>query len=167
MSAFAELAVGVILAAAATYFVLRPIIVPRPSEPVADEAVDPEDDLSPRAVALRALKEIEFDRATGKLTDGDYEALQRRYTAEALQALRTEASTPAPVTPITPRAPTPPAVEPACPVHGRRPPSERDPRYCSECGRRLEPAAGFCSRCGAAMEPGARFCSSCGRSVAA
>lgn len=165
MSSIVELAVGVILAAAATYFVLRPVLVPRPPEPVADEAIDPDDDLSPRAVALRALKEIEFDRATGKLTDVDYDTLKRRYTAEAVQALRSEESTTVPVTPITPRAPTPPSIAPACSVHGKRP--ERDARYCSECGRRLEIAAGFCSRCGTPMEPGARFCSSCGRRVAA
>jgi hypothetical protein len=48
--------------------------------------LDPEDDLSTRAVALRALKEIEFDRATGKLADADYDALKQRYTAEALEA---------------------------------------------------------------------------------
>src|SRR5213076_2598028 len=55
-----------------------------------DEGEDPEDDLSPRAVALRALKEIEFDRATGKLSDADYDVLKTRYTSEALAALRAE-----------------------------------------------------------------------------
>jgi len=165
VTAFVELAVGVILAAAATYFVLRPVLVPSRQEPVVEEvAVDPDDDLSPRAVALRALKEIEFDRATGKLTDADYDELKRRYTAEALLALRAEAVSSA-IPTIAPLAAASPVSEPACPVHGPR--SEPDPRYCSECGRRLEPAAAFCSRCGAAMEPGARFCSACGRRVAA
>ncbi len=166
MTAFVELLVGVILAAAATYFVLRPVLVPNQPEPVGDEvAVDPDDDLSPRAVALRALKEIEFDRATGKLTDADYDDLKRRYTAEAVQALRVEAAVPTSVAAIIPHLAPPAVTERACPVHGPRP--EPDPRYCSECGRRLETAAAFCSRCGAAMEPGARFCSACGRRVAA
>jgi len=163
-----ELAAGVMLAAAAIYFVLRPVLVPRRPEPIADDAaLDPEDDLSPRSVALRALKEIEFDRATGKLTDADYDELKRRYTAEALQALRADA--PALVASIAsaPRPAIPPSADRACPVHGPRPVAERDPRYCSECGRRLELADRFCSRCGAAMPPGARFCSSCGRRVAA
>jgi hypothetical protein len=165
VTAFVELAVGVILAAAATYFVLRPVLVPSQPEPVDDAvAVDPDDDFSARAVALRALKEIEFDRATGKLTDADYDELKRRYTAEALQALRVEA-VPTPVAAIAPHLAAPVGTDRACPVHGQRP--ESDPRYCSECGRRLEPAAAFCSRCGAAMEPGARFCSACGRRVAA
>ena len=166
MTAFIELAVGLLLAAAATYFVLRPVLVPSQPEPVGEEvAADPDDDLSPRAIALRALKEIEFDRATGKLTDGDYDDLKRRYTAEAVQALRVEAAVPTSMAAIAPHLPAPVVTERACPVHGSRP--ESDPRYCSECGRRLESAAAFCSRCGAAMEPGAQFCSACGRRVAA
>ncbi len=166
MTAFIELAVGLILAAAATYFVLRPVLVPSQPDPMGEEvAVDPDDDLSPRAVALRALKEIEFDRATGKLTDADYDDLKRRYTAEAVQALRVEAAVPTSVAAIAPHFAAPVVTERACPVHGSRP--ESDPRYCSECGRRLESAAAFCSRCGAAMEPGAQFCSACGRRAAA
>jgi hypothetical protein len=31
-------------------------------------------------MALAALKEIEFDRETGKLSDADYELLKTRYT---------------------------------------------------------------------------------------
>lgn len=159
-----ELVLGVLLAGAAIVFVLRPILAPRPTDDTAagaaESAVDPEDDLSPRAVALRALKEIEFDRATGKLADGDYEALKQRYTAEALDALRDDVPAPAP-------APAARAAHPAktCPTHGPRP--ESDAAFCSECGRRLAAAAGFCPRCGTTLEPDARFCARCGGKVAA
>src|SRR2546425_7709399 len=94
-----ELVAGVLLAAGAVYFVLRPILHPeldgggKGDEGGVDEGADPEDDLSPGAVALRALKEIEFDRATGKLSDADYDALKQKYTAEALVALRAERGT--------------------------------------------------------------------------
>lgn len=161
MSPAAELVAGVALAATAIYFVLRPILSPRPVASVPDDVgADPEDDLSPRSVALRALKEIEFDRATGKLGDADYDALKRRYTAEALEAMRAGETE-------TPRAVPAAAPAPArsCPTHG--PQTESDAAYCSECGRRLEGGLGFCSRCGGAMEPEARFCSSCGHRVAA
>src|SRR3989454_10123305 len=73
-----EVITGILLAAGAVYFVLRPILHPelpesgKEGEGGLEEGEDPEDDLSPRAVALRALKEIEFDRATGKLSDADY-----------------------------------------------------------------------------------------------
>src|SRR6266404_3112044 len=87
-----ELILGVLLAAGATYFVLLPILRPpvesgNDTEP-GDEGEDPADDMSPQTVALRALKEIEFDRATGKLSDTDYEHLKAKYTEQALIALR-------------------------------------------------------------------------------
>src|SRR6058998_1316467 len=89
-----ELILGVLLAAGATYFVLLPILRPpvesaSDAEP-GDEGEDPADDMSPQTVALRALKEIEFDRATGKLSDADYEQLKAKYTQEAVVAMRGE-----------------------------------------------------------------------------
>ena len=38
--------------------------------------------------AVAALREIEFDRETGKLSDSDYAELKTRYTREALAELR-------------------------------------------------------------------------------
>ncbi len=164
MSAPLELVLGIGLAAAAVYFVLRPILSPMPRDAGSagrDDGEDPEDDYSRRAVALRALKEIEFDRATGKLTDADYDMLKRKYTGEALVALREEEATPLPVA-ARPSS-SGPAV--ACPTDGPRP--EREARFCSVCGRRLGDAAGYCTRCGTALEPEARFCARCGVKVAA
>jgi len=170
-----ELVAGVLLAAGLVLFVLRPVLRPptglesgEAEAAGADEGDDPDDDLSPRAVALRALKEIEFDRATGKLSDADYEALKAGYTAAALAALRAEdsgggrqergdvAAAPAPVS----RLPAP-----GCPTHGTRP--EPDAQFCSECGRRLGSAPGYCARCGASLEHAARYCHACGARVAA
>ncbi len=111
-----ELAVGILLATGAVYFVLRPVLRSEGDDEgwgeagVGDEGEDPEDDLSPRAVALRALKEIEFDRATGKLSDADYEALEREYTAAAVAAL------PRPVPSLRSRAPLPRCAPPTAPV---------------------------------------------------
>ena len=187
MSPMLEFVAGVLLAVGAVSYVLRPIFRPdvtageRPGSPTGlphgrgeggggDEGEDPDDDLSPRAVALRALKEIEFDRATGKLSDADYDALKAKYAAEALAALRTEArdarwggrdAEPS-------QAPSDPASRiphPACPTHGPRP--EADAEFCSECGRRLGSAPGYCARCGAALEHEARYCHACGARVAA
>src|SRR3981189_1319773 len=138
-----ELILGVLLAAGATYFVLLPILRP-PVEAASgaepgDEGEDPADDMSPQTVALRALKEIEFDRATGKLSDADYETLRTRYTSEAVAALRTEQ-------PAAPSSPVSRVPFPACPSHGPRP--ETDAQFCSDCGRRLATAPGYCARCG-------------------
>jgi hypothetical protein len=161
-----ELAAGLALATAAVFFVLRPLLSPPAAgveAPVTMEGEDPDDDLSPRAVALRALKEIEFDRATGKLSDADYDALNAKYTAEALAALRDE----------SPEAAAAPRIHPAvsplpttrCPTHGARP--ETGAIFCSACGRRLSDAVVFCAKCGTALPPDARFCAACGRRVAA
>lgn len=171
-----ELAVGILLATGAVYFVLHPVLRPgREGDGwgdagAADEGEDPADDLSPRAVALRALKEIEFDRATGKLSDADYDALEREYTAAAVAALRAEpnrglsahgpaAAAPRPVAPLPRPAPS------SCPSHGPRP--EVDASFCSECGRRLASAAGYCARCGTVLEREAQYCHACGARVAA
>jgi zinc ribbon protein len=167
-----ELVVGILLAAGAVYFVLRPILRPDWGTEAVDreapeEGEDPDDDFSPGAVAVRALKEIEFDRATGKLSDADYDELKAKYTTEAVAALR-ERGSPA----GSPRGAAVVA-EPSragrrgvsCPTHGPRPESEA--QFCSECGRRLMAAPGFCARCGAALEDGAHYCHSCGARVAA
>src|SRR5580765_2608507 len=128
-----ELSLGILLAAGATYFVLLPILRPplesTNADAVGDEGEDPADDMSPQTVALRALKEIEFDRATGKLSDTDYEQLKAKYTAEAVAAMRGEGTRgavsgaremPARVPVTAHRAP--------CPEHGLRP--ELDAAFC-------------------------------------
>ncbi|HXL33521.1 MAG TPA: zinc-ribbon domain-containing protein [Gemmatimonadales bacterium] len=171
-----ELIAGILLAAGAVYFVLRPIFRPemtgngdRETGNVSD-GEDPDDDFSSRAVALRALKEIEFDRATGKLSDADYDALKTKYTTEALAALRTEQprSEMRDAGGVASAAASHPASRiphPVCPSHGPR--SETDALFCSECGRRLATAPGYCARCGTALEHDAHYCHSCGARVAA
>lgn len=166
-----ELILGILLAAGAIYFVLLPILRP-PVESASDaelgdEGEDPADDMSPQTVALRALKEIEFDRATGKLSDSDYEQLKAKYTAEALAALRGDEGR-GTRDGATRRLPTPPASpvpRPPCPEHGT--PSEVDAVFCPRCGKRLGGAPGYCARCGTALEEDARYCNRCGARVAA
>ncbi len=166
-----ELSVGILLATGATYFVLRPILWPQAEVdiPPGEEGDDPNDDLSPQAVALRALKEIEFDRAMGKLSDADYDELHAKYTQEALTALREQGG---PTPGASPGIREPRAVargqsaeRPACPADGPRP--EPDAVFCSTCGRRLGTAPGYCARCGSALETDARYCNRCGSRVAA
>jgi hypothetical protein len=160
-----ELMVGILLATGATYFVLRPILWPQAELdiPPGDEGDDPNDDLSPQAVALRALKEIEFDRAMGKLSDADYDELHAKYQGEALAALR-GVEEPR-LTPGASPGIAKPAPRAVCPTDGPRP--EPDAAFCSACGRRLGTAPGYCARCGSALETDARYCNRCGSRVAA
>ncbi|SRR6266480_115490 len=168
-----ELILGIALAASATYFVLLPILRP-PLESAgalsADQGEDPGDDMSPRAVALRALKEIEFDRATGKLSDSDYEQLKAKYTQEALVAMRGEKPgygmrDAGSVALVQPAHPASRISHLACPEHGARP--EMGAIFCSDCGRRLGTSQGYCARCGTALADDARYCNRCGARVAA
>ena len=157
-----ELIAGLLLAAGVLHYVLLPIFRPtdEPFAAAGDDGDDPADDLSKQAVALRALREIEFDRATGKLSDADYDRLHVKYQAEALAAMRGDS-------PIEPRpvARGQPAARASCPVDGPRP--ESDAAFCSACGRRLGTAAGYCARCGTTLEADARYCNRCGTRVAA
>jgi hypothetical protein len=80
-----ELIAGVLVTFVAVGVVLEPLI-PRPgarpaAAPAAEEPefIDIEESESPKIQALLALKEIEFDRATGKLSDEDYNALKAKY----------------------------------------------------------------------------------------
>ena len=162
-----ELILGILLAAGATYFVLLPILRPpleSPSGAGSDEGEDPADDMSAQTVALRALKEIEFDRATGKLSDQDYDALKAKYTGEALAALREESGVRSLEPGLRP-APDSRFPTPRCPEHGARP--ESGAVFCSDCGRRLGTAPGYCARCGTGLDDDARYCNRCGARVAA
>lgn len=170
-----EALVAALVGALAVYVVLRPLLwPPAPAEPVF-EPVDQEE--TPRGVALLALKEIEFDRETGKLSDEDYRFLKEKYTAEALAALRAEAGEQGPGAPddveamiahrvraLRSAAASAPPGAPVCPTCGPRP--EADAVFCSTCGGRL-PAGPTCSHCGTALAADSRFCESCGSRVAA
>jgi hypothetical protein len=154
------------------FVVLRPLIWPAPPEDPVFEPVEQEE--TPRGVALLALKEIEFDRETGKLSDEDYRFLKEKYTAEALEALRAEEGTKAPddvealiahrVRALRSAAASAPPGARVCVSCGPRP--EPDAVFCSTCGSRL-PAAATCGHCGAALGVDSRFCEGCGSQVAA
>lgn len=140
-----------------------------PPEPVADEETR-------SGIALLALKEIEFDLATGKLSDGDYEMLKERYSGEALLALdqdgagRTgevastdpEALVAARLQQLRSAHATGTVAPPSCASCGPRP--EPDALFCSACGRTL--GAGFCTTCGSSIDADSRFCAQCGGAVA-
>ncbi|HUL71393.1 MAG TPA: zinc ribbon domain-containing protein [Gemmatimonadales bacterium] len=172
----AEAVAAVVIGIAVLVLVLEPLVTgPEPAASTEPEPVDlGELEETRKGRAITALKEIEFDRATGKLSDDDYRMLHDRYQAEALEAMREEErETPAP-------APGPDQIESlvaarlrviraapassACPRCGPRP--EPDAAFCSSCGDRLAPP-GACGRCGASVRSDARFCEACGNRVAA
>jgi hypothetical protein len=93
------LALGAVLTVLAVVFVARPFLrEPAPSSDRLDEFNELErrrlELVEERDRALAALKELEFDHRTGKVTDADYRTLVgplRRRAAEALRALQPRA----------------------------------------------------------------------------
>ena len=177
------------MAFVAVGLVLQPLLVPSAGRRAGGatapqvEFEDITESASPKVQALLALKEIEFDRATGKLSDEDYEQLKAKYAAVALDAMRAEEAVeagPAPQGAVADAAEelVRLAAEGAltvCPNCGPRP--EADAAFCSDCGRALakqtpvrEKAVGkvaFCEACGTKLTAGAKFCPECGAKVGA
>jgi hypothetical protein len=164
-SAFIALGIGTLLAVGALAYVLYPIFFTQPLA-AAPSHGSPSPGTSTGDLAVAALREIEFDRATGKLSDADYTQLKERYTREALARMRQEAAGSAVASPedeIEAAIRAYRAQRPVCGVCGPRP--ESDAAFCSECGRYL---GGTCQQCGRRVdEIGARFCSACGHRLAA
>jgi hypothetical protein len=106
------LLIGTALAVASLCYVLYPLYragvstVPRASAPRERR----------QSTAIEALRELEFDRQTGKISDSDYEPLKARYTSQAVASMRAGDA-------------------PVCEIHGPRP--ELDAEYCSKCGAAL------------------------------
>ncbi len=85
----AALVIGTVLAIAGLCYVLYPLFygVPAPVAPrTADRGASAT--ATARAEAVAVLREIEFDRETGKLSDEDYATLKTAYTRDALAELR-------------------------------------------------------------------------------
>ncbi len=184
------LAVGTVLALGGLSLVLLPLIgedvSPSDKETSSTRARTERDAAVNLSIngAVAALREIEFDRETGKLSDTDYALLKQRYTQAAVDEMRAAKSastkfaartergvakrahveatrsgqSPDPVEAAIERAR---AQQQACDVCGPRP--EPDAAYCSSCGRYL---AKCCADCGASVElVGSRFCSNCGEQL--
>ena len=155
------LLIGTALAVGALAFVLYPLFFePRDvTRGIARPVVSTES-------AIVALREIEFDRATGKLSESDYNELKTTYATRALAEMRAAgapAATPADLDPVEARVRAYRQARKECGTCGLRP--EPDAIYCSTCGAYLDAT---CPSCHAAVtEPSAAFCSDCGFELAA
>jgi cytochrome c-type biogenesis protein CcmI len=133
-----------------------------------------------RALAVQGLRELEFDREMGKLSDADYEPMHMALEDRALTAmaavesirLQTEKAANAKKPVVTSlaqavRRPAPPRridPIPTLVLHTEppRPPQPSPPqplsasgkiRFCPECGMRAAADSKFCAQCGIAIRP--------------
>lgn len=179
-STSAPFIVGIALALIALAIVLAPVFSDDPPTEIrAEHRTRPKLEIDDEPVpgsAIEALREIEFDRETGKLSDEDYDGMKARYTVQALVELREQDATEARtlVSAGATVAPAPADIAERlvrkyrpgttlCATHGVRP--EPDALFCSECGTYLP---GTCDQCGMQVTAaGAHFCSGCGHTLAA
>ena len=106
------LLVGTALAVTSLLYVLYPLFRAEP----ALVARGPSARRAQSSTAVDALRELEFDRQTGKISSSDYESLKARYTEQAVVVMRA-------------------GYAPVCERCGPRP--EADATYCSRCGAAL------------------------------
>jgi len=108
--------------AAVALYVAWPLLQARAGREVGDaDAVPPLE--RQKREALAAIKEAEFDRAMGKLSDEDFDALNARYRAQALAAINALAA-------------------------ARPSGAAARQSYCPQCGAKRVTAANFCGGCG-------------------
>jgi cytochrome c-type biogenesis protein CcmI len=124
-----------------------------------------------RALAVQGLRELEFDREMGKLSEADYDSMHKALEDRALTAMaaaekiRVQAdkdanAKKAAVTPLTPvpRRPAPRRTDtvPTLVLHmdpPQAPPPSTKIRFCPQCGTRAASDSKFCAQCGTAIKP--------------
>ena len=92
-----------------------------------------------RREVFEALRDLDLDRATGKLAEKDYQQLRGRYEVQAAQVLQELDAVSAP--PVTA----------ARPKNGRKPEAAASERHCPRCEARLQAGDRFCPTCGARL----------------
>lgn len=90
-----------------------------------------------KALLLRSIKELEFDRAMGKIGDADFNELSTRMRAKAMEMIE-ELERPVPAESAKPRVVRP---APAAITAGR----------CANCSTQNDVDARFCKQCGASL----------------
>jgi len=127
---------GIALAAGVLLFVLEPVLSGRASPAYAGD--DEHDEAaSRRRVALAALRDLEYDRATGKLDANDYAQLEPDLSREALHALDAVAG--------VSQDPAAEALEKEIAAMRR---ALREGLQCGACRHVNASGARFCGRCG-------------------
>ncbi|MGH7779943.1 MAG: zinc-ribbon domain-containing protein [Candidatus Binataceae bacterium] len=127
-----------------------------------------------RGLAVQALRDLEFDREMGKLSDADYEALRVTLENRALAAMKSietlqdkvesarvagaAAAAKPPLRAEAPRRPEPQRIAQGSVFGNLRPRAgpQRAVRFCPQCGTRMIADARFCAECGLALRPAGR-----------
>jgi hypothetical protein len=143
---------AVLFSGAVLFYVLQPLFTGR-SAPLGPDDEEMTDAEALRRVSLLALRDVEYDRETGKLDDHDYATLKRELSAEAIAAI--EAERRERLLDATRKAAGPIGLRPiVVDVEAELDRVRRGLRSgltCRECGHVAPEGSRFCSQCGHAL----------------
>lgn len=120
---------------------------------------------------LTALKDLEFEHTTGKLSDADYQRVQAEDLAEvariiermdALAAKTDRKKSSGPPPKKTPKPKEKDALERTCSSCGQSNPAGA--KFCLRCGKPFQISV-ECPKCGTVLLAEARFCTDCGTEI--
>lgn len=185
-----ELVVKIVMALAVVGFVGYPLLRVEDDEQEAEFLSEEAEELYRRKESTySAIKELEFDWRTGKLSEEDFRELDAKYRAEAVEILEaidllesgdrkaTEAKAAARTSPAKASAAGGAAAKKAKAKGPSAEPATLTALVCAECGQTNRPGSRFCGSCGSALTAeveqaagngGARAegeCPDCGSSV--
>ncbi len=128
-----SLLIGVALLVIAVYFVSRPFLKEnKKGVKIARSIVEP----GQREALLSALRDLDFDFKTGKISDEDYQPLRAQLIVEAAQYMESEKKEDDQLEGL---------------IQSRRKTQSRQ-ATCPSCGKKIVLGDSFCSTCGAKLE---------------
>ena len=149
-------------------FVLYPVFANEAYGPIGlDETQSELRDLEEKkAQILSNIKDLDFEKASGKLTDADYESSRNDYMAQAAAV----------ITRIDALAPQKPKKKKSAKSKRTAPESKAETITCASCGEANPKSSKFCLDCGSPVEArcgacgetlptAAKFCNACGEKV--
>jgi RNA polymerase subunit RPABC4/transcription elongation factor Spt4 len=118
-----------------------------------------------KARLYTAIKDLDFEKAAGKVSNEDYESARSDYLAQTAEVLaeidRLGVETKTPKSEPKAESETSETVgNRVCSSCGET--SREGAKFCIACGQAFEHA---CSQCGEALPPEAKFCPECGRGI--
>jgi hypothetical protein len=169
-----SLLLGLALLVVVLPFVAEPILRPRRAAQKLQAAASAAADTPSKDAALVALRDLDFDFSTGKVTEADYAPLRQQLLAAAAQAVQKERPPARSARPVARGADD--AIEAAVRAHRAVSGSADDPieaavrrvrgeagRRCPQCQAPAQPDDRFCHTCGASLDVPARACPACGQ----
>ena len=167
------LLVGVALLVLVGIVVASPVLRRSGRSTVIGDPPTPEEEVSPtvrRMQVLLALRDLEFDYATGKVNEEDYHTLRSQLLLEAASVLEMDGAKETPDDASEMPTDLDTLIEQAvqakrgrrCPhCHHRVQPGDK---FCAMCGQPLSHQK-TCPECGTTVVEGARFCTACGQAL--